>query len=123
MTADNRRFEELAQRLAVRTKELQAKHGVKPRLTVVRSEPKPSGMHDVERDSHCRMIRHMRRRWGQPMQLLIDQACFGLPGIEQLDDRALVGLHRDLERAQDCLREGILFEDAGLIRSTSGGAE
>lgn len=66
------------------------------------------------------MIRHIRRIWGQPMQMLIDQATFGLAGIEQLDDDRLIALHKDLERAQDCMRDGISFEDAGLLRPRYG---
>ncbi len=66
------------------------------------------------------MIRHFRRRWGYAMQVIIDQACFGLAGIEQLDDDALVQLHKDLERAQECMRDGISFEDAGLLRPRYG---
>ncbi len=54
------------------------------------------------------------------MQIIIDQATFGLAGIEQLSDEALVQLHSDLERAQDCMREGISFEDAGLLHSRFG---
>ncbi len=74
----------------------------------------------VLRESHIRMIRHFRRRWGQPMQLIIDQACFGYIGVEQLPDDDLIQLHKDLERAEDCMRDGISFEDAGLVRSRYG---
>jgi hypothetical protein len=54
------------------------------------------------------------------MQLVIDQATFGLSGFEDLDDDGLIQLHRDLERAQDCMRDGISFEDAGLLREQFG---
>lgn len=54
------------------------------------------------------------------MQMLIDQACFGLPGIESLGDGELVQLHQDLERAAECMRDGVSFEDAGLLRSVCG---
>ncbi|MBN5087659.1 hypothetical protein JY460_06020 [Stenotrophomonas maltophilia] len=50
------------------------------------------------------------------MQMIIDQAVFGLAGIEQLDDEALIQLHKDLERAQECMLDGVSFEDAGLLR-------
>ena len=79
-----------------------------------------SGMDDLTRESHCKMIRHLRRRWGFPMQIIIDQTTFGLAGIEQLSDEALLQLHSDLERAQDCMLEGISFEDAGLLHSRFG---
>lgn len=89
----------------------------RPHLRLVRSSPVVGQLDDLTRESHCRMIRHLRRRWGYSMQMIIDQATFGLAGIEQLDDEALVQLHKDLERAQDCVRDGISFEDAGLLRS------
>ena len=115
------RFEELAQRLAVRTKQLsQGGEGRPPLALVTTPAIRTAGMDHVLRESHCRMIRHFRRAWGQPMQLLIDQACFGYMGIEQLPDDDLIQLHKDLERAMDCIREGVSFEDAGLLRSRYG---
>ena len=51
------------------------------------------------------------------MQRIIDHACFGLSGIDQLDDDSLVQLHMDLERAEQCMLEGISLEDAGLLRT------
>ena len=89
-----------------------------PALRVVAEQPRR--MDDLHRESHCRMIRHFRRNWGPPMQQLIDQACFGLAGIEQLSDDDLVQLHKDMERAMDCMRDGISFEDAGLLRARYG---
>lgn len=124
MEKDNR-FEELAQRLAARTAALRGHASQQPKLHVVR-EPSPVApvgafrMDFVLRESHIRMIRHFRRRWGQPMQLIIDQACFGYMGVEQLPDDDLIQLHKDLERAEDCMRDGISFEDAGLVRSRYG---
>ncbi len=82
--------------------------------------PPDQGMHEFERESHCKMIRHLRRRLGYAGQLLIDQATFGVQGIDRLDDDSLVQLHRDMERAMECVQEGISFEDAGLIRSRFG---
>ncbi|SOO08786.1 conserved hypothetical protein [Xanthomonas citri pv. fuscans] len=111
----NDRFVELAKRLAARTAELDAKHVEKPHLRLVHLKAHAS-MDAVTRRSHYKLIRHFRRRWGFPMQIIIDQATFGLNGIEQLDDDALTCLHRDLERAENCMQEGISFEDAGLIR-------
>jgi len=54
------------------------------------------------------------------MQVIIDQACFGLAGIEQLPDEQLIQLHKDLERAQECMRDGVSFEDAGLLKNRYG---
>lgn len=92
-----------------------------PNLYVVPAGVPPDGkMHELERESHCRMIRHFRRRLGYAGQLLMDQAAFGVSGIESLDDASLVQLHRDMERAMECVQEGISFEDAGLIKSRFG---
>ncbi len=113
------RFEELAQRLAARASALRAEAPQRPNLRLVQKQHEPF-MDAVLRESHCRMIRHYRRRWGQAMQLLIDQACFGYTGIEALPDDDLIQLHRDLERAQECMRDGVTFEDAGLIRTRYG---
>ncbi|KUF27256.1 hypothetical protein J7390_21405 [Xanthomonas phaseoli pv. manihotis] len=77
-------------------------------------------MDAATRDSHLRMIRHHRRAWGQAMQVLIDQACFGLDSMEQLLDDDLRNLLRDVERGIDCLREDVSFEDAGLLRGRYG---
>ncbi|MEN5285553.1 hypothetical protein ABE494_06340 [Stenotrophomonas lactitubi] len=123
-------MDKLAQLIALRA---QRKMGVKPKLTAVASakpaEPRPAPvletwpavrMDVVLRESHCRMIHHFHRRWGAPMKLLIDQACFGFMGIEQLPDDDLIQLHKDLERAEDCMRDGVSFEDAGLLRSRYG---
>lgn len=118
------KFEELAQRLAARTAVLRGDALPRPTLRAVDVPPTRQmdgfRMDVVLRESHCRMIRHFRRRWGQPMQLIIDQACFGVMGIEQLPDDDLIQLHKDLERAEDCMRDGVTFEDAGLLRSRYG---
>lgn len=119
------RFEELAKRLAARTAALRGQAEQRPALRVVQqaapATPPASCLMDVVlRESHIRMIRHFRRRWGQPMQLIVDQACFGYMGLEQLPDDELIQLHKDLERAEDCMRDGISFEDAGLLRSRYG---
>lgn len=128
-------MDKLAQLIALRA---QRKMGEKPKLSLVGSvgpaeaaATSPIGrdgilirpamrMDVVLRESHYRMIRHFQRRWGASMQLLIDQACFGYMGIEQLPDDDLIQLHKDLERAEDCMRDGVSFEDAGLLRSRYG---
>lgn len=108
-------LQELAQRLAKAMDKGEPQRATPPRLRLV---PKSAalGMDSVTRESHCRMIRHFRRHWGSSMQMLIDQACFGVGELEALSDDALVQLHSDLERAMECMRDGISFEDAGLLR-------
>lgn len=99
--------------------------GLKPRAEVTLRVIDGGGgavqrMHPLDRESHCRMIRHFRRALGAAGQMLIDQATFGLGGVEQLSDEGLISLHQDMERAMECVREGISFEDAGLIRYRYG---
>lgn len=114
MALSEERLKELASRMA---KAMDADvSGDRPRLRLVKPQSPPRGMDDLMRESHCKMIRHFRRRWGYPMQMIIDQAVFGLAGIEQLDDEALIQLHKDMERAQECMLDGVSFEDAGLLR-------
>lgn len=129
--SNNSRLEELAQRLADRARELRAEQPKRPTLSVVSGQALPKcpdailaesakGMDVIVRESHCKMIRHYRRRWGMPMQEIIDQACFGHTSIEALPDDELLQLHKDMERAQDCMRDGVSFEDAGLLRTRFG---
>lgn len=80
--------------------------------------PKPANLlDDITRESYCRVIRSYRRNWGKPMQLLIDQACVGIAGIEQLQDNDLIRLMRDMQRGLECIRDDVTFEDAGLIKT------
>lgn len=62
------------------------------------------------------MIRHIRWRRGPVIQVLIDQACFGISSIDDLTDDALIALHQAMERGESCIREGVSFEDAGLLK-------
>lgn len=92
----------------------------KPQLVVVKPPPKAESLvlDSVTKESHIRMIGHLRKRYG--LQVLVDQAIFGKGSIDRLSDEELVALHRDLERARDCMADGITLEDAGLLRSRYG---
>lgn len=74
-------------------------------------------MDEVTRQSHLRMIKSMVRAF-RPygLQLLVDQATIGKSRIDDLDDEAVIDLHRNLERALECIQDGITFAEAGLIR-------
>ena len=120
MALSEERLQELARRMAAAMDGGQ-QPVQRPKLRVVVAPvPHVTRLDDITRESHCRMIRHIRRRWGYVMQRIIDQACFGLAGIEQLDDDALIQLHKDMERAEECVLEGISLEDAGLLKSKFG---
>lgn len=69
----------------------------------------------VTRESHIRVINHHRRWYG--LQILVDQACIGCSGIDQLPDEAVLQLHKDIDRARECIADGVSLEDAGLIRA------
>lgn len=72
----------------------------------------------VARESHLRMIRTLAKVYGPfGVQLIIDQATLGHASIDDLGDDDLIELHRDLDRARECIRDDVSFEDAGLIRN------
>lgn len=111
------KLRELAQQMAVHM-------GVereKPQLHVVGAKSgkkvtaRPGSMDPITRLSHVRMIRHLSRIY--KLQVLVDQATFGLGSIEDLPDEALKALHKDLDTAIEEGRNGIPLEDTGLIRT------
>lgn len=122
MAISETRLRELAAQMAALMQDPEHKKPARPQLRLVQpAAALPADRMDaITRESHLKLIGHLRRRWGRPMQELIDQACFGVAAPEQLGDEELVTLHRDLERAQDCMRDGVTFEDAGLLRSRYG---
>lgn len=116
------RFQELALKLARTLQELEAKEEPPPRPAlrlVDKGAPlQRAGLDAITRESHIRMIGHLRKRYG--LQVLVDQAMFGMGSLDRLSDDELVALHRDLERARECLADGISLEEAGLLRSRYG---
>lgn len=77
-------------------------------------------MDRICRESHIRMIRSLVRAY-RPFgfQILVDQATIGRSGVDELDDAELIDLHRTIDRARECLQDGITFEEAGLIKSST----
>lgn len=53
------------------------------------------------------------------LQWLVDQETWRVGAVDRLDDADLLSLLQDMERARDCLRDGIPYDDAGLVRSVS----
>lgn len=96
---------------------LQQNAPAKPALRIVRTPDKAdrNTLDWVTRESHCKMIRHLAKRYN--LRMLVDQATFGRGSIDDLGDSDLVRLHADLQRARECIEEGITLEEAGLIRS------
>lgn len=75
----------------------------------------------ITRDSHLQRIRYLARGYG--LRWLVEQATFDRPGLDSLEDHELVDLHRDMDRAMECRREGISFEDADLVKPMSGAGD
>lgn len=73
---------------------------------------------DITRDLHRKRIRFLAH--GYRLQWLVDQALLKVGRLEDLSDAGLLSLHADIERARECVMEGVSFDDAGLVRSTSG---
>lgn len=94
--------------------------GIEPRpapvLRVVGRDEAPASRRfdSVTRDSHLQRIRYLARAYN--LRWLVDQATFDRPGIDSLEDDELVALHRDLDRAIDCIRYDVCFIEAGLLR-------
>jgi hypothetical protein len=87
----------------------------KPSLRLVKAPtPPPASMDPITRESHLKMIRHLRHRFG--LQVLVDQATFGRAGLDHLEDQELADLHRDMYRAHEYLQEGISLFDAGMLK-------
>lgn len=75
-------------------------------------------MDAVTRESHIRLITSLRRFY-KPygMDLIVHQALLGKSSLDDLSDEELIGLQRTIDRARECIADGISFEDAGLIQA------
>jgi hypothetical protein len=93
--------------------------GVKPAKPVRCAQPTPTMFDSITRDACLRRIRFLCKAYG--LRWLVEQNTFNLPGPESLDDAALSELLKEMERARECITEGIDLYDAGLVRSTAAG--
>lgn len=57
----------------------------------------------------------LRKRYG--LTWLLEQACFNAANVYELDDAAVIALLQRMEKARECIADGISFEDAGLVQS------
>lgn len=93
--------------------------GVRPariQLRVIES-PKPTLFDSITRASVLRRIRDLNRMY--QLGWLVNQCTFNTPGLDCLEDAELSALLSEMERARECLVDGVAFDDVGLIRSNA----
>jgi hypothetical protein len=87
-----------------------------PKLRLIET-PKPILFDSITRDSCLTRIRRLAR--GYQLHWVVEQATFDTPGLDCLDDSQLLRLLEKLEKARECIAEGISFEDAGLVENSA----
>lgn len=86
----------------------------RPKLRLV-VPPTPKLLDPIFREAHIKRVLFLQRAYR--LQWLVDQACFNAASLSCLEDCDLIRLLNDMERARECIADGVSFEDAGLIRS------
>lgn len=86
----------------------------RPKFRVI-EKPRPSLLDSLSREAHIRRILWLRKRYG--LTWLLEQACFNAANVYELDDAAVIALLQRMEKARECIADGISFEDAGLVQS------
>lgn len=93
----------------------------RPKLRIVRpadfEEPAANALMDpVTRDGIQRRIRDLSRLYH--LQWLVRQETWAHQGcLDVLSDQQLLSLLEVIERARECIVEGIPFDDAGIVKS------
>jgi hypothetical protein len=49
---------------------------------------------------------------------LVEQATFNTPGLDCLEDNQIGELLSKMEKARECIAEGVPFDDAGLVQNS-----
>lgn len=106
-------LDELAEVIAHRVK---GARPAKPLLRVI-AAPKPTLFDSITRGSILTRIRRLQKMYS--LGWLVEQGTFNQPGLDSLEDAALSALLQQMERARECIVDGVGFDDAGLIENTS----
>lgn len=91
---------------------------IRPALRVVDGLPSQQTFDSITRAFCIRRIQFLSRSYG--LAWLVDQHQLNAPGLESMRDTDLSTLLKEMERARECMANGIPLEDAGIIQDTSG---
>lgn len=90
----------------------------RPKLRLIRREDvakSRDAMDTPTRSLYCSRIRDIARLYR--LDWLVRQECSSAYGmIESLEDEDLVDLHWTMERARECISEGVALDEAGLVK-------
>lgn len=113
MKVDQARVRQLVDMIEAKLAPAQAP--ARPVLRVVRDDPPArTWLQPFERDMRYQLIRDIARLHG--LRWLIRRETEHVDGVmERLEDAELIGLHATMLRAQECILEGVGFDDAGLM--------
>ena len=90
-----------------------------PKLRLV-VPPTPKLLDPISRDAHLRRVQHLKRAYN--LDWLVDQETFDVASVSCLEDCDLIRLLTYMERARECILDGVSFDDAGLVRSITSPA-
>lgn len=82
------------------------------RLIVPESARDPNALSESERAVKLRLSKFVADRYMIPW--LIDQVALGRP-LEALPDADVIRLYEQAKKALKCVKEGVSFDDAGLV--------
>lgn len=114
MAVGEKRLRELALELA---KHMGPAAAAPTKLRLVPSTLSPASMDPLIREAHLRRIRHLRAAYR--LGWLVDQETLHLTSMYALDDDGVSALLSMMEKARECMYDGIPFDDAGLVRSVA----
>lgn len=110
MSLSDEEVKELGRLLAARRGEGRSE---RPKLRLI-VPPTPTLLDHLARDAHLRRIAQLRKAFR--LDWLVEQATFSVASVSCLEDCDLIRLLDDMERARECMADGVSFDDAELWR-------